>query len=367
VAQQQEIRKAAADMGRFELVLEPFDWDADEMAARPVSAERLPGLEVRFREVRKDRPDEPGEPVEASYAVRGQPRLDAEGSLHEVLELRAKPTWIEIAGRGAGGQTCAPSLILARALPTYAEREAVRRVPLKVPTCQATRAGTVEVPAGPFAVRDWPGEEWREQDLPAYRIDTYEVTQEAYAVYASMSAVTGDEAVYPPPGVTRNQRKLPMTQLDAWMAERLCAFMGKRLESVAEWQKAARGGLWLDSERKVPNPAPRRVTPWGTLDFRKANLGDPGASPANFPRFLPVGSFADDRGPSGAFDLIGSGTEWTRDRLGTGTWTGLRVVVGGNWTGPEITQMKLFQIDRTNAHVPFVRNLATVARCTSSP
>jgi eukaryotic-like serine/threonine-protein kinase len=361
IEQQQEIRMAAADMGRFELVLKPFDWDAERMVAHSVNATSLPALQVRFHEVQKDKENEPGELVDSKYVVRGQPRVEADGALHEAIELRARPTWLEFTGRGAGKDDCQPSWLLARSVPSYAERSPGKKVTLEIPTCQASKAGTDAVPAGPFKSLNVDSKLWEEADLPAYRIDTYEVTQEAYDLYAAMSDVTGDAATYPVNYVTRNQHKLPMLMLSATMAERYCSFLGKRLISVAEWRKAARGGLWLDAERKVPNPEPRRVTPWGTLDPSKANLARRGQEE----RLAPVGSFPADRGPYGTYDLAGNGAEWTRDRAPASArrWAGLRMVMGGAWNQSDLTEAEVFQVDRENTQLEFYRNLMMVARC----
>lgn len=272
--------------------------------------------------------------------------------------------WLEFNGRGSELEDCGSSWLFVRRFPGYAERGAARVLRLKVPTCQATNAGTVVVPAGPFYSKEEGEKDFTVKELPEYRIDAYEVTQEAFGLYATMSDLTGDVAVYPPAKFLKDgRRKLPMTQIDFPTSERYCRFMGKRAETADEWKKAGRGGLWLDAERRVPNPMPQRVTPWGDEDPRHAHLGRPGV-PEDI---LPVGSFPDNRGPSGAFDISGGLMEWTSDIApAPKEFAGLQVVVGGCGQSPLQTEHKLYLLDASYERLPGVRNLGTGVRCVRS-
>jgi formylglycine-generating enzyme required for sulfatase activity len=137
------------------------------------------------------------------------------------------------------------------------------------------------------------------------------------------------------------------------MGDRYCRFMGKRTQSANQWRKAARGGLWLDAARTVPNPAPRRLTPWGSLDWKHANVLRVATDDI---QIRPVGSFPDDRGPYGAYDLIGGVTEFTREYQGD-----LRIAVGGNY-GFVSHEFQLV-IDEFNLRQEFSRNRVAGFRC----
>ena len=111
-----------------------------------------------------------------------------------------------------------------------------------------------------------------------------------------------------------------------------------RLPTEAEWEKAFRGGLFLDGDqaKKVKNPKPERRYPWGDEDpdqdgvFRcNYDGGDDG-----FDYTSPVASFAKFASPYGINDLSGNVTEWTLDWYKTSHHAGLdgfRMVRGGSW------------------------------------
>lgn len=363
VAQQQEIRMAAADMGQFELTLEPFDWDADRLEARPVSAAELPHLDWILHDASRTGDNVIGPPVDPRYLQRRDRHLGPDGLVHEHVEARSAPAWLEFRGRGRGGEECGPSWLFVRQLPGYAERGAGRTLKVMVPTCQATLAGMVLVPGGPYFAREEGATEFEVRELAAYRIDAFEVTQEAFALYASMASLTGDAALSPPKTLAKGRRRLPVTQIDFPASERYCRFLGKEVESVDQWRKAGRGGLWLDEARTVPNPMPRRVTPWGTEDPRQAQLQWPGVASD----LAPVGSFPADRGPSGAFDLSGSRIEWTRDAMpATSELAGLQLVVGGSGSSEAVNLSKLYLLDASHVRLPTLRDLGTGARCARS-
>ena len=333
---------AASDLGLVDLDVQAFDWDPDALAARSVPASRVPDLRWTFYEPDRADPSQPGDPVAPQKIRRGTRHLDASADrFTERVEVRAGPAFLRLEGRGRAGQSCGPSWLRLRWLPGYAERERPTPLRIRVPTCAATRAGTLAVPAGPFvfggagdpptrfpAFAD-PPESTR--TLTGFRMDRTEVSNAAYAVYAEMGAVTGRSLpAYPStaPLDLSGRPDHPVSYVDWYEARDYCRFLGKRLPTSQEWEKAARGGLTLDRAGRIENPRPRRNLPWGTDDrVGPANLmGDEDG----YAGTSPVGSYPEGASPYGILDLAGNVHEWTSTRTGSR----MLVVRGGSWDVP---------------------------------
>lgn len=115
----------------------------------------------------------------------------------------------------------------------------------------------------------------------------------------------------------------PVVQVSWRDAREYCAWVGLRLPTEAEWERA----LVYDSASLNPN-RPRRFA-WGDEDpnadhvprsnlrdrsMRMIGYGDSvGQFDDGFPRTAPVGSFKTDRSPIGALDMTGNVTEWCQD------------------------------------------------------
>lgn len=164
----------------------------------------------------------------------------------------------------------------------------------------------VLVPTGEFTYGDNHGEEderpARRITLPAFQIDRTEVSVAAYA------ACVAARACRPPLHASKDPR-LPVVGVSQADAAAYCAFVGKRLPTEHEWEKAARG---LDA----------RAYPWGNDfacergnfgnfagDGRCAEDGAPG-------RPVAVGSFPSGASPYGVLDLAGNVWEWVDGRAG---------------------------------------------------
>lgn len=119
----------------------------------------------------------------------------------------------------------------------------------------------------------------RSSFLPAFYIDTYEVT------HAQYKAFDPDHEI--PPG----KGDFPITGLSLEEARAYAAGVGKRLPTAAEWEKAARGD-------------DGRAYPWGN-EFKNghANLGGQ-------EDLVAVGSFPKGVSPYGAHDMTGNAWEW---------------------------------------------------------
>jgi hypothetical protein len=314
------------DIGRFALELAPFDWDPTTLTAKDVPARDLPTLTWSLHEPAPEDEDAPGDPVaphlfEHLDSSTGDVRLDH-------VEARGGRAFVIVRGRGRSGDACAPSVIPIRALPGYAKRNAPETLlRLRVPTCNASRADMIEVPAGPF-IYGGPGEPpstmptpaERTMDLPAFAMDRTEVTNGQFAVFATMSAATGIRTPFYPSSAGLEDAGDPHHPVSGLIwdeARAFCLFFGKDLPTSPQWAKALRGAL-------QDNPFPRRNHPWGAPRTpAPAALRDTGMGT------MPVERWPDDRSPYGVIALAGNVQEWTRT-VADGTDGALMVVRGGN-------------------------------------
>lgn len=146
----------------------------------------------------------------------------------------------------------------------------------------------VLVPAGDFlfgtdnAVSDEDEQPQREMFLPAFYIDTYEVTNAEFKTFDAAHTYSEGKGEFPVTGITLQR------------ARNYADSVGKRLPTRAEWEKAARGTDGRDYT-------------WGN-EFRVgiANIGS-GKSLAR------VGTHPESISPYGAHDMIGNAWEWVDD------------------------------------------------------
>ncbi len=263
------LQLAKSNLGQVDFVLLPFDWVDGQ--TRPVSLAELPQLSWRLYGPSPGDEHRPGAPVPREL-VRVT-RLAGSVQPAERVEAPGGMAFLRVDGRGRAGEACSPSWIRLQNLPGYTTRGAPPPVwRLELPTCQASASGTVTIEAGPF-LYGGPGEPptrfadyvepEREVDLGAYAIDRTEVSNAQFQPFARLTAITGYAIpVYPSNDVHAQDGApdRPVTAIDAFEAEAFCRYLGKHLPSDFEWTKAARGGLLLGG---VPNPAPRRLFPWG--------------------------------------------------------------------------------------------------------
>ena len=334
VEQTAQMRRANQNLGRFELVLVPFDVDPATQKAIPVAITDLPAFEWVLQAPSKDDAERPGATIEAIRTI-----VTSSIGARYTVEARGGSAFLSIRERGRKS-TCGPSVVPLRRLPGYAERG--RQLELRVwfPVCRASLHDLVPIPSGPF-IQGGPGtpptrfESYIEPELflelPKYSMDRIEVSNRALAHFTRMASTTG----HPHPIYLKDDGLAmlsypthPAVQVPYRTAIAYCRFHGKRLPTSLEWEKAARGGINLAPG--VPNPYPRRSEPWGTpLTPRPANIE---GAEDGFATTAPVNAMPAGRSPYGLLNMAGNALEWTSTPVPENP--DLRVVRGGDWLSP---------------------------------
>jgi formylglycine-generating enzyme required for sulfatase activity len=193
----------------------------------------------------------------------------------------------------------------------------------------------VEIPAGPFVMGQDDGDREdrpaHEVDLPAYEIDKFEVTNADFAAFVEATGYESDgeklDKKYWLDSFKEGKENHPVVRVTWNDAVAYCEWVGKRLPTEAEWEKAARGTEALRY-------------PWGNeWDPSKANVKEAGLRSTAV-----VGSFGVGASPFGVEDMVGNVWEWTADwyQAYPGNSAGdryygeqCRVTRGGGWFDDE--------------------------------
>jgi formylglycine-generating enzyme required for sulfatase activity len=133
-----------------------------------------------------------------------------------------------------------------------------------------------------------------QQTIAAFRIEPYEVSNHRYLLCIRAGHCSPPAA--PPSSYDGPENaNLPVVNITALQASQFCEWLGRRLPSELEWERAAR---YTDG----------RQWPWGNQP--------PSAQLANFfyggePKIRPVGQYQSGKSPEGVYDLAGNVWEWT--------------------------------------------------------
>jgi formylglycine-generating enzyme required for sulfatase activity len=189
----------------------------------------------------------------------------------------------------------------------------------------------VEIPGGPFVLgsdKFEPNETpSQSMELPTFFLDQFETTNVEFAQFVE---ATGYVTLVEKAAAKKNWRTYaegkdnhPVVKVAYSDAEAYCEWMGKRLPTEFEWEKAARGTEGL-------------VYPWGdSMDSTRVN-----GKASGLRGTTAVGSFSSGASPYGVEDMSGNVWEWTSSPFVAYSGStyqdpfyspDLRVTRGGGW------------------------------------
>ena len=140
--------------------------------------------------------------------------------------------------------------------------------------------------------------------LDAYLIDRTEVTASRYKACMTGGGCTAPADASFEPTTKPNH---PVAGITWQQANAFCAWMGRRLPTEAEWEKAARGGCELTTACATQ----AAVYPWGNdaPTCALAHFNDCTSTGGT----TPAGTHLDGASPYGVLDLAGNAAEWVSD------------------------------------------------------
>ena len=151
--------------------------------------------------------------------------------------------------------------------------------------------------------------------LNSFFIDTYEVRAGDYRLCVEMEACSYSGSTVDERRNYNNGRENHPMNFVLWNdAKTYCEFVGKRLPTEAEWEKASRGGCEYYESMGMDCQNDSFKYPWGneeaTCEFAVVNEDSSGCGEA---QTWEVGSKPNGKSPYGALDMAGNVWEWTAD------------------------------------------------------
>ncbi|WP_299490891.1 SUMF1/EgtB/PvdO family nonheme iron enzyme [Acaryochloris sp. IP29b_bin.137] len=155
-------------------------------------------------------------------------------------------------------------------------------------------------------------------EVPPFWIDPYPVTQRQFQRFIDAGGYQNrqfwsaagwrwlqDHSVCQPAHwVETDGDSLPVCGVSWYEAEAFTQFVGKRLPTEAEWEKAA---CWQPKSLNAPTSTPKRTYPWGDQapTVEECNYGGLNGGTT------PVGHYPQGQSAYGCYDLLGNVWEWT--------------------------------------------------------
>ena len=176
--------------------------------------------------------------------------------------------------------------------------------------------------------------------LDSFAIDRWEVSRKEYRTFANATGRKMPEVMRDPPF---DGDDLPAVGVTWEEAEAYCGWVGKRLPTEAEWEKAARG-------------EDGRTFPWGEdrPTMGRLNFADSLKAVAR------IGSYPAGAGPYGVEDMAGNVAEWVDNWYDPKVYTSDGVVQ--NPRGPATGRMKVVRGGSWQSREYAVRASARVAK-----
>lgn len=198
------------------------------------------------------------------------------------------------------------------------------------------------------------------QPIADFYLDRTEVTVEAYA-----RCVRAERCITPPESKGINyhyeeRKDHPVNGLNFEMAQRYCAWAGKRLPSRREWQWAAQGREegrlypWGEMEATCEYTVFHEMNKTGLKAFSTRGRG------CGKDRTAPVGSRPKGASRDGLLDMAGNVFEWTNT-----TRDGHPIMCGGSWSS--FSDQGMIKTSFAYAAKPSRKHVGYGVRCAGTP